>query len=616
MVLALYPRVVSNDPGRLDRLAGEMERAAQLFHPNILPPASIEEVGEDLAALTVWRDAVTLRELLDAGGALPHEIAARIAVDVCAGLAHAHGRPEPVVHGLLRPEAVLLDENGVAMVSGFGVPGGSGVADDVLGVGELLHECLTGEPPDDPSVPLAGSEAPPALVVAVNRARAPRPEGRPPGAEALAEAIGQAVPPASHDTVAAYVNAVLPAKSGVRAERREKIAAALAAPPFQPQEISDDDIFADAFPADEAGGSDLPSTPAAAGNGSGAGGPSDPSPPVPDVAAPSIDLEDPPSPEPSSEAEAPTPPPPEPPDTTLRVELSAPAAKPRESSRRATPASTRKPASIPTPPATAPVAESPRPSPADEPEREDSPREELGEREDSERDDSLDEDSRTEEEPERKDAPVKPPAREERAPRGRGPSLAAAILLLLVGAVGGFALAVLTPWRELARESLRHAAEALAPDRPAETAAAPKEARAPVPPAPAEEDADASADDSPSEPSEEAATPAPAPVRRTSASVREKSEKKRSRVRQRPAAADNAASEPASSGSGMGFLVVAGAPADTEVWLDGRRVGTGDLRKQISEGNHRVEVRRGGAKAGEKFHVEAGETWTYTITAK
>jgi hypothetical protein len=49
------------------------------------------------------------------------------------------------------------------------------------------------------------------------------------------------------------------------------------------------------------------------------------------------------------------------------------------------------------------------------------------------------------------------------------------------------------------------------------------------------------------------------------------------------------------------------------VFLDGKRIGTGILRTQIPAGDHRVEVRLGGARVGERFSVAPGETWTYVV---
>jgi len=64
---------------------------------------------------------------------------------------------------------------------------------------------------------------------------------------------------------------------------------------------------------------------------------------------------------------------------------------------------------------------------------------------------------------------------------------------------------------------------------------------------------------------------------------------------------------------GRGTLVVT-APEDAEVFVDGRRVGRGDLTLEIHEGDHRIEVRLGEARTGERFHLAPGERWTYEVT--
>jgi hypothetical protein len=65
---------------------------------------------------------------------------------------------------------------------------------------------------------------------------------------------------------------------------------------------------------------------------------------------------------------------------------------------------------------------------------------------------------------------------------------------------------------------------------------------------------------------------------------------------------------------GKGFLDVT-APEGAEVYLDGRRIGSGSLKKhEVWEGEHRLEVRLGPAKTGERFTVAPNETWTYEVT--
>jgi hypothetical protein len=64
---------------------------------------------------------------------------------------------------------------------------------------------------------------------------------------------------------------------------------------------------------------------------------------------------------------------------------------------------------------------------------------------------------------------------------------------------------------------------------------------------------------------------------------------------------------------GKGTLDVT-APEDAEVYVDGRRVGRGDVKLELYEGDHRIEVRRGEASTGERFRLGPGEIWTYEVT--
>jgi hypothetical protein len=56
------------------------------------------------------------------------------------------------------------------------------------------------------------------------------------------------------------------------------------------------------------------------------------------------------------------------------------------------------------------------------------------------------------------------------------------------------------------------------------------------------------------------------------------------------------------------------APEDADVFLDGRRIGRGNVRVRIAEGTHRIEVRRAETSVSEVFTLAPGETWTYTVT--
>ena len=105
------------------RFRREGRTAARLSHPNIV---QVYDAGEgDLEGSEVsyivmeYLPGGDLKELIDARGRLPDVELARIGEEVCAGLAHAHGRG--VVHRDIKPHNILLDEKGRAKVSDFGI---------------------------------------------------------------------------------------------------------------------------------------------------------------------------------------------------------------------------------------------------------------------------------------------------------------------------------------------------------------------------------------------------------------------------------------------------------------------------------------------------------------
>jgi serine/threonine protein kinase len=105
------------------RFRREGRTAARLSHPNIV---QVYDAGEgDLDGSEVsyivmeYLPGGDLKELIDARGPLSDAELARIGEEVCAGLAHAHGRG--VVHRDIKPHNILLDEKGRAKVSDFGI---------------------------------------------------------------------------------------------------------------------------------------------------------------------------------------------------------------------------------------------------------------------------------------------------------------------------------------------------------------------------------------------------------------------------------------------------------------------------------------------------------------
>jgi len=517
VVLSFPPAALVEDPVRLAGLSRDAEAGARLHHPNAVPLLGLETVDDQVALVEPYRAGTTLRALLDASGRLPVELAVRVIFDVAAGLGALHaidpGDGQPLAHGAVAADRVLVAEDGSSLVTGIGAGGGRSVAEDVRALAAVLHEAITGEPAESPARPLSAPGVSVALAAVVDRALGAAPGGPFPSAQAFSEAVTQAYPPAAVEAVAVYAEAAAP-------------------PPLPPPEAA------------------AVQPPAAAS-----------APPPPPAAAPVAT--------PST-----VPPRAPPPEHEAVPEVSAELLAPGGGEERSPP-----PDAAITFPAPPPIAA--------------------------------------------------------RLSWGRALTLA---VLAVVGFCIGYGLSRV-------RVSGAGPAPALAPAAPATgSAAAPKagavSAAAPAPPpAPASAAETGPAPAAPaSKPEPPARRPAPPslsitsvppaevlvdgkPAGRSPLLVEVAAGEHEVRLRDRANGVDvrrkvsvRAAATPVRFQLVRGTLEVA-APADTEVWVDGRHVGDGDQKIELWEGWHEVEVRRAGARAHERFELTSDVTrWTYAVT--
>jgi len=217
------------DPARFER---EAHAAAALSHPNVTQLFDYGAWEGRPYMVLEFLPGGTLEDRLRDGRPLPDAEAERIAREVAAGLAHAHGRG--LVHRDLKPANVLFDADGRAKIADFGIArmGGAGTlteagtllgtaayispeqaagepataASDVYSFGVILFRMLTGRLPFAAEVPLelvamhrnappppvasVRPDAPPQLARLADASLAKDPAARPRDGSALVAALG------------------------------------------------------------------------------------------------------------------------------------------------------------------------------------------------------------------------------------------------------------------------------------------------------------------------------------------------------------------------------------------------------------------------------------------
>ena len=101
-----------------ERFLREIEIAARLTHPHILPLHDSGEANGFLYYVMPYLEGESLRDRLNREPQLPVEEAVRIAREVASALSYAHSHD--VVHRDIKPENILLS-GGEAVVADFGI---------------------------------------------------------------------------------------------------------------------------------------------------------------------------------------------------------------------------------------------------------------------------------------------------------------------------------------------------------------------------------------------------------------------------------------------------------------------------------------------------------------
>jgi hypothetical protein len=134
-VKVLHERL-SADPDQVERFRREARAIASLSHPNIVTLIDRGQVDGDEYMVFELVRGLNLKDFLDARPGLPVAQALGLVLQAARGLAYAHERG--IVHRDVKPQNVLVNDEGVAKVTDFGIARNAGLDDSLTQTGTIL----------------------------------------------------------------------------------------------------------------------------------------------------------------------------------------------------------------------------------------------------------------------------------------------------------------------------------------------------------------------------------------------------------------------------------------------------------------------------------------------
>src|SRR5713101_5791349 len=175
VAIKVLPFSLSYDKEFVERIQREARTSAKLEHPNIIPIYRVGKSGRVIFFVMKFLRGKPLSSVLAARGTLAPAEIRQVLAQVARALAYAHR--SGIVHRDIKPDNIMFDEHGLAMVTDFGIAKaatggkltGTGMSigtphymspeqaraqpldgrSDLYSLGVVAYQCLTGRVPFD-----------------------------------------------------------------------------------------------------------------------------------------------------------------------------------------------------------------------------------------------------------------------------------------------------------------------------------------------------------------------------------------------------------------------------------------------------------------------------------